>query len=236
MKKRNKVLGVIALMMGLIGTMAVPAAAAGTSSIAPVTASGAIPTDGTGTVIENSTDTPEKREFFTIKTPAGNVFYIVVDKQKTSDNVYLLTPVTESDLAKLAGSKTADTITGNTVSGQTVMGSSPVSQAPATSSQPTVSQAPKTSVTAKAVTGTKAPLSSGNAGAVSIAVLAVLIVGGTGFYFKIYKPRHEVSDTEDDVEEEEEKSQDAEADTFDQSESGEDNSDGSDSGDGNGDE
>ena len=48
MKKRNKVLGVIALMMGQIGTMAVPAAAAGTgtSSIATVAASGAIPTDG----------------------------------------------------------------------------------------------------------------------------------------------------------------------------------------------
>lgn len=233
MKKRNKVLGVIVLMMGLIGTMVVPAAAASTSSIAPVAASGAISTDGTGTVIENSTDTPEKREFFTIKTAAGNVFYIVVDKQKTSDNVYLLTPVTESDLAKLAGSKTADTITGNTVSGQTAVGSSPMSQAPAISSQSTVSQAPKTSAAAKAVTGAKAPSSSGNAGTVAIAVLAILIVGGAGFYFKIYKPRHEVSDTEDDVEE---KSQDAEADTFDQSESGEDNSDGSDSDDGNGDE
>jgi uncharacterized membrane protein len=236
MKKRNKVLGIIALMMGLIETMAVPAAAASTSSIAPVTASGAIPTDGTGTVIENSTDTPEKREFFTIKTPAGNVFYIVVDKQKTSDNVYLLTPVTESDLAKLTGSKTADTITGNTVSGQTVVGSSPVSQAPATSSQPVVSQAPKTSAAAKAVTGTKTPPSGGNAGAVAIAVLAILIVGGAGFYFKIYKPRHEVSDTEDDVEEAEEKSPDTEADMPDENESGEDNSDGNDSGEENGDE
>lgn len=221
MKKRNKVLGVIALMMGLIGTMVVPAAAAGTSSIAPVTASGAIPTDGTGTVIENSTDTPEKREFFTIKTSAGNVFYIVVDKQKTSDNVYLLTPVTESDLAKLAGSKMVDTITGNTVSGQTVVGRSPVSQAPATSSQSVVSQAPKTSAAA-AVTGAKTPPSSGNAGAVAIAVLAILIAGGAGFYFKIYKPRHEVSDTEDEMEEAEEKSPDTEADMPDENERDED--------------
>ena len=232
MKKRNKVLGIIALMMGLIETMAVPAAAASTSSIAPVTASGAIPTDGTGTVIENSTDTPEKREFFTIKTPAGNVFYIVVDKQKTSDNVYLLTPVTESDLAKLTGSKTVDTITGSSTVNQQRIDSA-ISQAPAASSQSTASQAPKTSATAKAVTGAKAPLSSGNAGAVSIAVLAVLIVGSTGFYFKIYKPRHEVSDTEDDVEEEEEKSPDTEADMPDENER---DKDGSDSGDGNGDE
>lgn len=232
MKKRNKVLGIIALMVGLIGTMAIPAAAASTSSIAPVAASGAIPTDGTGTVIENSTDTPEKREFFTIKTPSGNVFYIVVDKQKTSDNVYLLTPVTESDLARLAGSKTADTITGGSTVNQQQTDSS-ISQAPTTSSQSVVSQAPKTSATAKAVTGAKAPPSGGNAGAISIAVLAVLIVGGTGFYFKIYKPRHEVSDTEDDVEEAEEKSPDTEADTPDENERDED---GSDSGDGNGDE
>lgn len=234
MKKRNKVLGVIALMMGLIGTMAVPAAAAGTgtSSIATVAASGAIPTDGTGTVIENSTDTPEKREFFTIKTAAGNVFYIVVDKQKTSDNVYLLTPVTESDLAKLAGSKTADTITGGSTVNQQQTDSA-ISQAPAASSQPVVSQAPKTSAAVKAITGVKTPPSGGNAGAVAIAVLAILIVGGTGFYFKIYKPRHEISDTEDDVEEAEEKSPDTEADTPDENERDED---GSDSGDGNGDE
>ena len=220
MKKQNKVLGIIALMMGLIGTMAVPAAAASTSSIAPVAASGAIPTDGTGTVIENSTDTPEKREFFTIKTPAGNVFYIVVDKQKTSDNVYLLTPVTESDLAKLAGSKTADTITGNTISGQgqTVVGSSPVSQAPATSSPSTVSQTPKTSAAAKAVTSTKTLPSGGNAATVAIAVLAILVAGGARFYFKIYKPRHEVNDMEDDVEEAEEKSPDTEAGTPDENE------------------
>lgn len=232
MKKRNKVLGVIALMMGLIGTMVVPAAAASISSIAPVAASGAIPTDGTGTVIENSTDTPEKREFFTIKTPAGNVFYIVVDKQKTSDNVYLLTPVTESDLAKLTGSKTADTITGSSTANQQQTDSA-ISQAPATSSQPAVSQAPKTSSAAKTVTGTKAPPSGGNAGTVAIAVLAILIVGGAGFYFKIYKPRHEVSDTEDDVEEAEEKSPDTEVDMPDENERDED---GSDSGDGNGDE
>lgn len=232
MKKRNKVLGIIALMMGLIGTMVVPAAAAGTGSIAPVTASGAIPTDGTGTVIENSTDTPEKREFFTIKTAAGNVFYIVVDKQKTSDNVYLLTPVTESDLAKLAGSKTADTITGSSTVNQQQTDSA-ISQAPAASSPSTVSQAPKTSAAAKTVTGTKTPPSSGNAGTVAIAVLAILIVGSVGFYFKIYKPRHEVSDTEDDMEEAEEKSQDAEADTPDENEIDED---GSDSGDGNGNE
>lgn len=232
MKKRNKVLGVLALMMGLIGTMVVPAAAAGTSSIAPVAASGAIPTDGTGTVIENSTDTPEKREFFTIKTPAGNVFYIVVDKQKTSDNVYLLTPVTESDLAKLAGSKTVDTITGGSTVNQQQTDSA-ISQAPAASSQSTVSQAPKTSAAAKAVTGTKASPSGGNAGAVAIAVLAILIVGGAGFYFKIYKPRHEVSDTEDDMEEAEEKSPDTEAVTPDENEIDED---GSDSDDGNGDE
>lgn len=226
MKKRNKVLGVIALMMGLIGTMAVPAAAAGTgtSSIATVAASGAIPTDGTGTVIENSTDTPEKREFFTIKTAAGNVFYIVVDKQKTSDNVYLLTPVTESDLAKLAGSKTADTITGGSTVNQQQTDSA-ISQAPTASSQPVVSQAPKTSAAVKAITGVKTPPSGGNAGAVAIAVLAILIVGGTGFYFKIYKPRHEISDTEDDVEEAEEKSPDTEADTPDENERDEDGSD-----------
>jgi hypothetical protein len=103
--KLNKALITTAMVFGIICSATVPALAAGTGSSAPPAASGTIPTDGTGTVIENSTDTPEKREFFTIKTPAGNVFYIVVDKQKTGENVYLLTPVTEADLAALPVSR-----------------------------------------------------------------------------------------------------------------------------------
>lgn len=227
--KLNKTLGAVALMIGIVGTMTVTASAATAGSSAPA-ASGAIPTDGTGTVIENNTDTSAQREFFTIKTAAGNVFYIVVDKEKTSDNVYLLTPVTESDLAALAGSKTADAITGGSMVSQP-RNDSNVSQAPVTSSQPVVSQSQSASQANK----TESTSGAGNTGTIVLVVLAVLIVGGAGFYFKIYRPRHETGGTEDDMEEAEEKSPDTDTETPDEEESGEDYSDGG-TDDGNGDE
>jgi hypothetical protein len=211
--KWNKVLGVSALIIGLGGAMTVTASAAAASSVAPISASGAMPMDGTGTVVENSTDTSAQREFFTIKTAAGNVFYIVVDKEKTSDNVYLLTPVTESDLIKLAGSKTADTITGGTTTSQQQTNST-VSQEPTTSSQSTVSQAQNALATNKSSNNTKAQQSSG-VGTIAFVILAVLIVGGAGFYFKIYKPHHEMGNGEDDMEETEPEDKAEESDSSD---------------------
>jgi flagellar biosynthesis/type III secretory pathway M-ring protein FliF/YscJ len=59
-------------------------------------------------------------------------------------------------------------------------------------------------------------------GTIVLVVLAVLIVGGAGFYFKIYRPRHEMGGTEDDAEELEEKSPDTDEGTPDEEEDGKD--------------
>ena len=55
-------------------------------------------TDGTGTVVDNATD-EDGKEFFTITTPSENVFYLVIDRQRTENNVYFLNAVTEKDTA-----------------------------------------------------------------------------------------------------------------------------------------
>ena len=57
--------------------------------------------DGTGTVVDNVTD-EDGKEFFTITTPSENVFYLVIDRQRTENNVYFLNAVTEKDLLALA--------------------------------------------------------------------------------------------------------------------------------------
>ena len=57
--------------------------------------------DGTGTVVDNIM-TVNDIEFFTVTTDGGNDFFLVVDRQRTSNNVYLLNTVTEADLAALA--------------------------------------------------------------------------------------------------------------------------------------
>ena len=56
---------------------------------------------GQGSIVENTTD--NSKEFFTIMTENGATFYLVVDKNKTSENVYFLKSVDEVDLMKLAG-------------------------------------------------------------------------------------------------------------------------------------
>ena len=48
--------------------------------------------DGTGTVVDNATD-EDGKEFYTITTADESVFYLVIDKQKTSENVYFLNTV-----------------------------------------------------------------------------------------------------------------------------------------------
>ena len=57
--------------------------------------------DGTGTVVDNATD-EDGKEFYTITTADESVFYLVIDKQKTSENVYFLNTVTVDDLLPLA--------------------------------------------------------------------------------------------------------------------------------------
>ena len=57
--------------------------------------------DGTGTVVDNATD-EDGKEFYTITTADESVFYLVIDKQKTSKNVYFLNTVTTDDLLPLA--------------------------------------------------------------------------------------------------------------------------------------
>ena len=57
--------------------------------------------EGTGTVVDNATD-GDGKEFFTITTPNENIFYLVIDRQRSGENVYFLNAVTEADLMALA--------------------------------------------------------------------------------------------------------------------------------------
>ena len=56
---------------------------------------------GTGEVAEVYAD-ENGRKFYTIQTPAGNTFYLVIDFTKETENVYFLDAVAEKDLLALA--------------------------------------------------------------------------------------------------------------------------------------
>ena len=57
--------------------------------------------EGTGTVVDNATD-GDGKEFFTIMAADESVFYLVIDRQRETENVYFLNAVTVADLMALA--------------------------------------------------------------------------------------------------------------------------------------
>ena len=57
--------------------------------------------DGQATVMDLSYESDGKK-FYTFKTDAGNIFYLIIDHQRNIDNVYFLKSVIEDDLFALA--------------------------------------------------------------------------------------------------------------------------------------
>lgn len=63
---------------------------------------GAFTPEGTGTVLDSATGEDGDKQFYTITTEAGNVFYLIIDGKRDDNNVYFLNGVTEADLMALA--------------------------------------------------------------------------------------------------------------------------------------
>lgn len=135
--------------------------------------------DGTGTVVDNATD-EDGKEFYTITAPDESVFYLVIDKQKTSENVYFLNAVTTDDLLPLAeqGKEPPEEVT------------------PEPEPEPTEPVEEVTEPEPEPELEPEKP----DSGLLSLLLIGavVLIGGGIGYYFKIYKPKHEAPDLEDD--------------------------------------
>jgi len=135
---------------------------------------------GTGTVIDNATDADGK-EFYTIMTPAENVFYLIIDRQRETENVYFLNAVTEADLLALA-ELTEDT-------GESAI---PIGN---TEPEPTLPPAPEPTPEPE-----PEPEKGGGAGMMIVVVLIVLAGGGAAYYFKIYRPKQEQAGIAEDDE------------------------------------
>lgn len=118
--------------------------------------------DGTGTVVDNATD-QDGKEFFTITTAEEAVFYLVIDRQRETENVYFLNAVTVADLMALAEP-----------------GQEPESPPPVQDqeTEPTPPPEPE-----------PVPEKKGGAGPLLLALAVVVIGGGAGWYFKIYRPK-----------------------------------------------
>lgn len=131
--------------------------------------------EGTGTVVDNATD-GDGKEFFTITTPSENVFYLIIDRQRDGQNVYFLNAVTERDLLALAEKDPEPEVT------EPVMEPEPETEPP---TEPEPEPEPeKTS-----------GFPMGNI----LMIAAVLLAGGgAGYYFKVYRPKHEAPDMDNE--------------------------------------
>ena len=136
---------------------------------------------GTGTVMDNATD-GDGKEFFTITTPDDNEFYLIIDRQRNSDNVYLLNAVTEDDLKALAKK-------GGNKGESAVPNPDPT---PTPTPEPTPEPEPEP----------KPP--ANNNGTLMFILIAVAAAGGAGYYFKVLKPKQQAAMADEFDEDEDE--------------------------------
>lgn len=178
-----------------------PASASMDREQEPVTELNPMTPDGQAAVLDNATG-EEGKEFYTFETQAGNVFYLVVDKQRDSDNVYFLDAVTENDLKALtepAAEKEPES----------VIPKEPVCSCRDMCRIGGIDTSCKVCLTdLSACRGQEPAAEEGpedvqqkkekeSGGGLFFILLAVLAAGGAGYYLKVYKPRHDLDDAED---------------------------------------
>ena len=121
---------------------------------------------GNGEVEDNITDDSSK-EFFTVKTKGGNTFFLVIDRARNSENVYMLSMIDEYDLQEFLTDEERNSKEEET----------PAVVLPETTPEPE----------------TEVEESEKDDGKLTklLAIVFVLGVGGAGafFYFYIYKPK-----------------------------------------------
>ena len=138
-------------------------------------------TDGTANVVDYAVSESGK-EFFIIQTANGNSFYLVLDKDRQTDNVYLLSPVDEADLM--------DFVSTNQTEARAEAESAPVPVQPV---------AEETGVTAPEPSEPD-PAPPATTSAMPLILVAAAIAGGAGYYLKVYMPKQVKNKRPDDLE------------------------------------
>jgi len=154
------------------------------SGIPPYDGPSHITPDGSGTVIDNVFIEGSGLEFFTFSTEDGNIFYLVIDRMRTRDNVYFLNAVTEQDLMSLAQKDSGRS--GSSTSG---IPSTPNPGGSGASNQSSEKEQPDNPPANK---------SGNNNGMLIFILLGVVAVGGAAYYFKIVRPKKQPKDDDDD--------------------------------------
>lgn len=136
------------------------------------------------------------KEFYTIQTKSNKVFYLIVDKDKTDDNVYLLTEVGENDLLNFTDSNTV-TLPQNHAVIESALPLEPVKETeePDTSKEDEKTEKEPEKETEK---------TESNSGTILLMIIVLAAVGGGYYYLKFVKGKNSSFDSDYDDEDEEE--------------------------------
>lgn len=131
-----------------------------------------------GDEIKNSSG----KDFYTIRTKNNNTFYMVIDHSNNTENVYMLSLIDENDLAEFMEQTEKETEA--EVTPAVIIPETPPTEAP---QQPETTE-PETEPEKQA------PVRNNTILILGIAVLAAALI----YYFKVYKPKHEEEDDENE--------------------------------------
>lgn len=182
--------------------------------------------EGNGTLTDEA-DSSQNKLFYIVTTANGNSYYIIIDKDSTTNNVYMLSQIDEADLADFteeADSKNEETVTTASPDGNAETATDQTGEEVTEPAQETDTE------TSSPDTETETANSSGSAGKyIGFVLLALACIGViAGYYFlkirnrddqeeedetaygddeqpdDIYDPEAEEADEEEEPEDEEE--------------------------------
>ena len=128
---------------------------------------------GNGQLLDDITD-DETKQFLTVQTKNGNTFFMVIDRSRNSENVYMLSLIDENDLAEFLGEDETELEEEKPAVAVEEPRLEPVQEEPRTEPE-------------------KGGMGMG-------AVLTMILLGagsiGAYYYFKIWKPKREEEEAE----------------------------------------
>ena len=137
--------------------------------------------DGNATLVDQASD-KDGKEFYTFTSPAGNQFFLIIDKQRSDNNVYFLDYVTEKDLISLAKKDKENPL---------------ITEIPEPETKQPEPEIKEEKPEEKPVEEETSEKKQSNAGMVLILLLVTVGVGIVAYYFKILKPKQELEAADD---------------------------------------
>lgn len=156
--------------------------------------------DGTGSILDYDINYEEDKQFYTITTAAGNIFYLIIDGKRADNNVYFLNAVTEQDLMALAEKSETGAVSG-IPSAATCICKVKCDDG-SVNTECSVCKNDMSKCTG-AVTQAESKESNdnqdmtGTIGMIVFIVIGMAAVGGIGFYVKIVRPKKQAADEDE---------------------------------------